>query len=192
MPVCGGCFGCSSIGAFRLPCSGWRVPFRPTHPSPGPSSCRPRGRRTRPPLDQLPGDRRRHRTGPRGRSRSDHHRDDRHGTVGWYTGRDSPNTRRLVVDHGGFLYDSDSYADDLPSWVTVGRQGPFGHAVHVGHQRHALRHAAGLHSGEQFFAYSAMRSTCSTPKGPRLRRCSPSDCMPASSGGRPDSRLCNA
>ena len=39
--------------------------------------------------------------------------------AGWYTGRDSPNTRRLVVERGGFLYDSDSYADDLPYWVTV-------------------------------------------------------------------------
>jgi putative urate catabolism protein len=38
---------------------------------------------------------------------------------GWYTGRDSVNTRRLVVEHGGFLYDSDSYADDLPYWVRV-------------------------------------------------------------------------
>jgi len=33
--------------------------------------------------------------------------------IGWYTGRASPNTRRLLVEHGGFLYDSDSYADDL-------------------------------------------------------------------------------
>ena len=33
---------------------------------------------------------------------------------GWYTGRDSPNTRKLVIDHGGFVYDSDSNADDLP------------------------------------------------------------------------------
>lgn len=41
--------------------------------------------------------------------------------VGWYTGRDSPNTRRLVVDHGGFEYDSDSYADDLPYWMQVER-----------------------------------------------------------------------
>lgn len=40
--------------------------------------------------------------------------------LGWYTGRDSPNTRRLVVEHGGFLYDADSYADDLPYWTTVG------------------------------------------------------------------------
>ena len=38
---------------------------------------------------------------------------------GWYTGRDSPNTRRLVVEHGGFRYDSDSYADDLPYWTEV-------------------------------------------------------------------------
>ena len=36
--------------------------------------------------------------------------------VGWYTGRPSPNTRRLVVEHGGFLYDSDAYNDDLPYW----------------------------------------------------------------------------
>ena len=39
--------------------------------------------------------------------------------VGWYTGRNSPQTRRLVVEEGGFLYDSDFYADDLPYWVEV-------------------------------------------------------------------------
>lgn len=39
--------------------------------------------------------------------------------LGWYTGRDSPQTRQLVVEHGGFSYDSDSYADDLPYWVRV-------------------------------------------------------------------------
>jgi peptidoglycan/xylan/chitin deacetylase (PgdA/CDA1 family) len=37
--------------------------------------------------------------------------------VGWYTGRTSSSTRRLVVEEGGFLYDSDSYADELPYWV---------------------------------------------------------------------------
>ena len=41
--------------------------------------------------------------------------------LGWYTGRDSPNTRRLVVDHGGFEYDSDYYGDDLPFWMKVRR-----------------------------------------------------------------------
>jgi putative urate catabolism protein len=39
--------------------------------------------------------------------------------VGWYTGRISANTRRLVAECGGFLYDSDSYADDLPYWLEV-------------------------------------------------------------------------
>ena len=39
--------------------------------------------------------------------------------LGWYTGRDSPNTRRLVADHGGFEYDSDYYGDDLPLWMKV-------------------------------------------------------------------------
>jgi putative urate catabolism protein len=41
--------------------------------------------------------------------------------LGWYTGRDSPNTRRLVADHGGFLYDSDYYGDELPFWTQVER-----------------------------------------------------------------------
>lgn len=41
--------------------------------------------------------------------------------LGWYTGRDSPNTRRLVADEGGFAYDSDYYGDDLPFWMKVAR-----------------------------------------------------------------------
>jgi putative urate catabolism protein len=40
--------------------------------------------------------------------------------VGWYTGRISENTRHLVTSEGGFLYDSDSYADELPYWVETG------------------------------------------------------------------------
>ncbi len=39
--------------------------------------------------------------------------------AGWYTGRDSPNTHRLVADYGGFEYDSDYYGDDLPFWMKV-------------------------------------------------------------------------
>ena len=39
--------------------------------------------------------------------------------LGWYTGRDSPNTRRLVVDDGRLEYDSDYYGDDLPFWMKV-------------------------------------------------------------------------
>ncbi len=69
--------------------------------------------------------------------------------LGWYTGRDSPNTRRLVADYGGFEYDSDYYGDDLPFWMQVrktdGARGAApGRALHAGLQRHALRAAAGL------------------------------------------------
>jgi allantoinase len=39
--------------------------------------------------------------------------------LGWYTGRDSPNTKRLVADQGGYEYDSDYYGDDLPFWMPV-------------------------------------------------------------------------
>ena len=39
--------------------------------------------------------------------------------LGWYTGRDSPHTHRLVADYGGFEYDSDYYGDDLPFWMQV-------------------------------------------------------------------------
>lgn len=43
--------------------------------------------------------------------------------LGWYTGRDSPNTRQLVLEEGGFSYDSDSYADDLPFWMPYQENG---------------------------------------------------------------------
>ncbi|MDE0842599.1 MAG: polysaccharide deacetylase family protein, partial [Psychrobacter pacificensis] len=42
--------------------------------------------------------------------------------LGWYTGRDSPNTRELVVEQGGYHYDSDSYGDELPYWLNVKAQ----------------------------------------------------------------------
>jgi peptidoglycan/xylan/chitin deacetylase (PgdA/CDA1 family) len=72
--------------------------------------------------------------------------------LGWYTGRDSPNTRRLVVEHGGFVYDADSYADDLPYWREVevehdGRRATgtaSRRALRARQQRHALCHRAGL------------------------------------------------
>ena len=46
--------------------------------------------------------------------------------LGWYTGRDSPNTRRLVAEHGGYEYDSDYYGDDLPFWLQVETRVPPG------------------------------------------------------------------
>jgi putative urate catabolism protein len=73
--------------------------------------------------------------------------------VGWYTGRDSPNTRRLVVEHGGFLYDADSYADDLPYWVEVNGQPHLvvPYTLDANDMRFAT--AQGFNSGEQFYQY---------------------------------------
>lgn len=78
--------------------------------------------------------------------------------LGWYTGRDSPNTRRLVVDHGGYEYDSDHYGDDLPFWceVTMTDGGTVPHlvvpyALDTNDMRFAQPH--GFNHGEQFFAY---------------------------------------
>ena len=85
--------------------------------------------------------------------------------LGWYTGRDSPQTRRLVVEHGGFLYDADSYADDLPYWtevrVTAGdpaaEAGPavphlvVPYTLDTNDMRFAT--AQGFNSGTQFFDY---------------------------------------
>jgi allantoinase len=76
---------------------------------------------------------------------------------GWYTGRDSPNTRRLVVEHGGFTYDADHYGDDLPFYQQV--------ATATGVESHLvvpytldtndMRFAAmqGFNSGTQFYDY---------------------------------------
>lgn len=82
--------------------------------------------------------------------------------LGWYTGRDSPNTRRLVVEHGGFAYDADSYADDLPYWEQVQITGADGQPRRVPQlvvpytlDTNDMRFAAaqGFNSGTQFFDY---------------------------------------
>ena len=73
--------------------------------------------------------------------------------LGWYTGRDSPQTRRLVVEHGGFLYDSDSYADDLPYWTAV--DGTDHLVVPYTLDTNDMRFAipGGFGSGDEFFAH---------------------------------------
>ena len=73
--------------------------------------------------------------------------------LGWYTGRDSPNTRRLVVEHGGFLYDADSYADDLPYWETVGGKPHLvvPYTLDANDMRFVTNQ--GFNTGEQFFTY---------------------------------------
>lgn len=81
---------------------------------------------------------------------------------GWYTGRDSPNTRRLVVEHGGFRYDADYYGDDLPFWHPVAFTDVAGKSavqqqliVPYTLDTNDMRFAAmqGFNSGTQFFDY---------------------------------------
>ncbi len=73
--------------------------------------------------------------------------------LGWYTGRTSENTRRLVVEHGGFLYDADSYADDLPYWVRVAQRDHLivPYALDTNDMRFAT--ANGFANGDEFFVY---------------------------------------
>lgn len=76
--------------------------------------------------------------------------------LGWYAGRTSPNTRRLVVEDGGFIYDADDYNDDLPWYDT--RYMEYGapqlivpYTLDANDIRFAT--AQGFHSGEQFYTY---------------------------------------
>lgn len=78
--------------------------------------------------------------------------------LGWYTGRDSPHTRRLVADYGGFEYDSDYYGDDLPFWLRVrrsdGSEAPqlvVPYTLDCNDMRFAL--PQGFSHGDPFFAY---------------------------------------
>jgi putative urate catabolism protein len=82
--------------------------------------------------------------------------------LGWYTGRDSPNTRKLVVEHGGFVYDADYYGDDLPFWQQVDYTTADGEPRSKPHlivpytlDTNDMRFAAmqGFNSGTQYFDY---------------------------------------
>jgi putative urate catabolism protein len=73
--------------------------------------------------------------------------------LGWYTGRTSPNTRKLVVADGGFVYDADDYSDDLPWYDT--RYGKAQLIVPYTLDANDMRFATaqGFNSGDQFFSY---------------------------------------
>ncbi|GFE93491.1 allantoinase PuuE [Acetobacter persici] len=73
--------------------------------------------------------------------------------LGWYQGRTSPNTARLVVEEGGFVYDADSYADDLPYYDRrYGRpQLIVPYTLDVNDMKFAALN--GFTEGEQFFRY---------------------------------------
>ena len=73
--------------------------------------------------------------------------------LGWYTGRSSVNTLKAVVNEGGFLYSSDSYADDLPYWINASK-GPhliIPYTLDANDMR--FINAQGFASGDEFFGY---------------------------------------
>jgi peptidoglycan/xylan/chitin deacetylase (PgdA/CDA1 family) len=73
--------------------------------------------------------------------------------LGWYTGRNSVNTLKAVLDEGGFLYSSDSYADDLPYWIN----GPKGAHLIIPYTLDAndmrFINAQGFGTGDEFLTY---------------------------------------
>ncbi|MFB2836806.1 allantoinase PuuE [Floridanema evergladense] len=73
--------------------------------------------------------------------------------LGWYTGRVSPNSRKLIVEEGSFLYDADSYADDLPYWIYD--YGKPHLVIPYTLDNNDMRFATnqGFNSGDQFFTY---------------------------------------
>lgn len=73
--------------------------------------------------------------------------------LGWYLGRCSENTLKLVMEEGGFEYYADSYADDLPYWVTDGgrKQLIVPYTLDANDMRFAT--PQGFNSGDQFYSY---------------------------------------
>ncbi len=72
---------------------------------------------------------------------------------GWYTGRTSGNTRQLLAEYGGFLYDADDYSDDLPFWTITNSEPHLvvPYTLDVNDMRFAS--SQGFNSGEQYFSY---------------------------------------
>jgi peptidoglycan/xylan/chitin deacetylase (PgdA/CDA1 family) len=73
--------------------------------------------------------------------------------VGWYTGRPGPNTRRLLVEAGGFLYDSDAYNDDLPYWTQVAGRRHLVIPYSFDNNDSRLQRGSDFAIGEEFFVY---------------------------------------
>jgi allantoinase len=73
--------------------------------------------------------------------------------LGWYTGRCSPNTRDLVMEEGGFLYDSDSYSDDLPYWEVRRNKKQLIIPYTLDNNDMRFATSQGFNSGDQFYTY---------------------------------------
>ena len=72
---------------------------------------------------------------------------------GWYTGRTSPNTRRLIIENTDVIYDSDSYSDDLPNWEKIGNKKHLIIPYTLDNNDMRFATSQGFNSGEHFFQY---------------------------------------
>jgi allantoinase len=85
--------------------------------------------------------------------------------VGWYTGRPGPNTRRLVVETGGFLYDSDAYNDDLPYWTEVSGRRHLVVPYSFDTNDSRLQRGGDFSTGDDFFTYCRDAFDCLYRRG---------------------------
>jgi peptidoglycan/xylan/chitin deacetylase (PgdA/CDA1 family) len=88
--------------------------------------------------------------------------------LGWYTGRCSMNTTRLVMEEGGFLYSSDDYADDLPYWLNKpdgGKHLIIPYTLDANDMRFAT--PQGFNTGEHFYQYLKDSFDCLYEEGRR-------------------------
>ena len=72
---------------------------------------------------------------------------------GWYTGRTSPNSRRLVIENTNVIYDSDSYSDDLPYWENISNKKHLVIPYTLDNNDMRFATSQGFNSGDQFFNY---------------------------------------
>jgi peptidoglycan/xylan/chitin deacetylase (PgdA/CDA1 family) len=73
--------------------------------------------------------------------------------LGWMTGRPGPNTRRLLVEEGGFLYDRDALNDELPYWVEVGGKPHLVVPYSYETNDNRFNENAGFNTADDFFQY---------------------------------------
>ena len=85
--------------------------------------------------------------------------------LGWYTGRTSPNTRRLIAEEGGFLYDSDDYSDELPFWSKIEKNPHLIIPYSLDTNDMRFVSSQGFNSGDQFFNYLRDRFDCLYEEG---------------------------
>jgi peptidoglycan/xylan/chitin deacetylase (PgdA/CDA1 family) len=113
--------------------------------------------------------------------------------LGWYTGRDSPNTHRLVAEYGGFLYDSDYYGDDLPFWMDVEVSGGAKSCrTRSTPTTCVLRVRKASIPPITSSRTCVTLSTCSTKRATKRRRCFQSACIAGCWGARAGSARCSA